>query len=105
MPDGRVLVMLGRTPLKEGVTMRVQDVMTADVVTARPDMSLKEAARTMTTHGISGMPVLDDEGFVVGVISEADLIAKEAQEPETDGQLLRRLARRGPSDDERRFAA
>jgi CBS domain-containing protein len=85
--------------------MRVEDVMTAEVVTARPDMTLKEAAREMAAHGISGLPVLDEESRVVGVISEADLIAKEAQHPEANGHLLHRLAHRGPSDEERRYDA
>jgi CBS domain-containing protein len=83
--------------------MRVEDVMTTAVVTARPDMTLKEAAREMASHGISGMPVLDEEMHVVGVISEADLIAKQAMEPEVNG--LRRLTHRGPSDEERRYDA
>jgi CBS domain-containing protein len=85
--------------------MRVEDVMTVEVVTARPDMSLKEAARELAAHGISGMPVLDEAMQVVGVISEADLIAKEAHQPEADGHLLRRLAHHAPSDDERRYDA
>jgi CBS domain-containing protein len=85
--------------------MRVQDVMTTDVVTARPDMTLKEVARQMAAHGVSGMPVLDDEMHLVGVISEADLIAKEAPEPVANGHLLGRLAHRGPTDEERRFDA
>jgi CBS domain-containing protein len=85
--------------------MRVEDVMTAEVVTARPDMTLKEAAREMAAHGISGLPVLDDELHVVGVVSEADLIAKQAQHPESNGHLLHRLAHREPSDEQRRYDA
>jgi CBS domain-containing protein len=85
--------------------MRVRDVMTKEVVTARPDMTLKDAAREMAAHGISGMPVVDEEMRVVGVISEADLIAKQIHEPEANGHLLRRLAHRGPTDEERRFNA
>jgi CBS domain-containing protein len=85
--------------------MRVRDVMTTDVVTARPGMTLKEAAREMAAHGISGMPVIDEELRIVGVISEADLIAKETPEPDVNGHLLRRLAHRGLSDEERRFEA
>jgi hypothetical protein len=38
-----------------------------------------------------------------GVISEADLIANEAREPEANGHVLRRLAHRGPSNEERRY--
>jgi CBS-domain-containing membrane protein len=48
-------------------------------------MTLKEVAREMAAHGISGMPVLDEELRIVGVISEADLIAKEARRPRRTG--------------------
>jgi CBS domain-containing protein len=85
--------------------MRVEDVMTRDVATARADMSLKEAAREMTARGISGMPVVDDDGHVIGVISEADLLAKERHAPEHNGGALRRLRHREETDEERRFAA
>jgi CBS domain-containing protein len=85
--------------------MRVQDVMTSDVVTARPEMTLKEAARELSARGISGMPVVDDELHVLGVISEADLLGKERHEPESNGGALSRLRHRGISDDQRRFGA
>jgi CBS domain-containing protein len=85
--------------------MRVEDVMTRDVATARADMSLKEAAREMTERGISGMPVIDDDGQVIGVISEADLLGKERHAPEHNGSALRRLRRRSETDEERRFDA
>lgn len=58
--------------------MRVLDLMTTDVVAVTPDMSLKEAARTMTDLGVSGLPVLDDAGLIVGIITEADFLAREA---------------------------
>jgi CBS domain-containing protein len=85
--------------------MRVEDVMTREVATARADMSLKEAAREMTARGISGMPVVDDDGHVIGVISEADLLAKERHAPEHNGGALRRLRRQSETDEERRFEA
>ena len=85
--------------------MRVKDVMTSEVVTLRPETSLKQAAREMATRGISGMPVVDADGRVVGVISEADLLAKERQAPEENSGLLDRLVHRGDSEDERRFEA
>jgi CBS domain-containing protein len=57
--------------------MRIEDVMTTDVVTVRPDTPLKVVAQQLVERGISGMPVVDDDDQVVGVISEADLLAKE----------------------------
>ena len=58
--------------------MRVLDLMTTEVVTVTPGISLKEAARTMTDLGVSGLPVLDDQGRIVGIITEADFLAREA---------------------------
>jgi CBS domain-containing protein len=85
--------------------MRVKDVMTTDVVTARPEMTLKDAAREMAARGISGMPVVDDEMRVIGVISEADLVAKERHQPYEARGVLGLLVHRGVSDGERRFEA
>lgn len=57
--------------------MHVIEVMTTDVLTAAPDTPLKEVARVLTARGISGLPVVDDDGRVLGVVSEADILAKE----------------------------
>ena len=56
--------------------MKVRDVMTENVITVEPRTLLKEAARLLVEHGISGMPVVV-EGVVVGVLSEGDLLFKE----------------------------
>jgi len=58
--------------------MRVVDVMTTTVETAQPDWSLKQAARVMIEAGVSGLPVVDAEGAVIGIITEADFIEAEA---------------------------
>lgn len=58
--------------------MRVLDIMTMDVLTARPEDSLKDAARTMVRAGVSGLPVVDDDGRLVGIITEADFLEREA---------------------------
>jgi CBS-domain-containing membrane protein len=55
-------------------TMPVGDVMTRDVVVATRGMDLHEAARILSEHRISGMPVVDPDRRVVGVISEADIL-------------------------------
>jgi CBS-domain-containing membrane protein len=52
----------------------VQDVMSKNVVSVKRDADLHEAARILSEHGISGMPVVDDNSRVVGVISEADIL-------------------------------
>lgn len=58
--------------------MLVRDVMTRDVVTVSPDLALKTAAYLLAERGISGLPVVDATGTVVGVLSEQDLVEKAA---------------------------
>jgi CBS domain-containing protein len=55
----------------------VQDVMTRAVITVDPAMPIREVARLLVDHGVSGLPVVDASGVVVGVISEGDLLVKE----------------------------
>jgi CBS domain-containing protein len=56
--------------------MRASDVMTCNVISVTPDMTVRDAARVFTDHHISGAPVLDDEGRVIGMISEGDLLRR-----------------------------
>jgi CBS domain-containing protein len=58
--------------------MKVDEVMTTEVVTVLPGTPLKAVAQLLVEHGISGLPVVDEDGAVVGVISEADLLVKES---------------------------
>ena len=71
--------------------MNVRELMNADVVTATPTMSLKDAARLLVEHRISGLPVVDERGTVVGVLSEADILYKGRGRSERDGLLARLL--------------
>jgi CBS domain-containing protein len=57
--------------------MTVGDVMTRTVVAVGRDASFKEIVRTMKHWKVSALPVLEGEGRVVGVVSEADLLPKE----------------------------
>lgn len=57
--------------------MRVELVMTRDVATVPPDALLKEVAELLAARGISGVPVCDEEGRVLGVVSENDILYKE----------------------------
>ncbi len=57
--------------------MKIRDVMTRDVITVGPETSLKEAATILAKNGISGMAVVDGDGAVLGVLSEADILFKE----------------------------
>jgi CBS domain-containing protein len=58
--------------------MKVKDVMTTDVVTVREDTSFKDTVELLVEHRISGVPVVDGDGRLVGLVTEADLVSKEA---------------------------
>jgi CBS domain-containing protein len=57
--------------------MTVGDVMIRSVVSVQRSTPLKDVAQLLIDNGISGMPVLDVDGTVLGVVSEADLLVKE----------------------------
>ena len=52
------------------------EVMTRDVIVLTPEMTLREAAELLATKAISGAPVVDEDGKVVGMLSESDLISE-----------------------------
>jgi CBS domain-containing protein len=54
--------------------VRVQDVMTIEVVVAQPTTPVKQVARLLADHRLSALPVVDGRGRVLGVVSEADLL-------------------------------
>lgn len=56
---------------------RVRDVMTSPVETVRPTASFKEVVERLRTRAISAVPVIDESGRIIGVVSEADLLVKE----------------------------
>ncbi len=59
--------------------MKVADVMTREVKTLNPEMSVKEAAQFLLEKGIGGAPVVDKEGKMLGIVSESDLIMEEVK--------------------------
>jgi CBS domain-containing protein len=56
--------------------MRARELMSTPVITVRPEATLKEVAAQMATHRVSGVPVVDESGGLVGVIAESDILAK-----------------------------
>jgi CBS domain-containing protein len=56
------------------IRLLVADVMTIDPVVIHVDASLEEAARLLHANSITGLPVVDDGGTLVGVISQTDLL-------------------------------
>jgi CBS-domain-containing membrane protein len=73
------------------MTMRVRDVMTTKVVTVTPDTHFKSIARLLEHHRVNLLPVTDEEHRVVGVVSEADLLAKVEWQGRQPGRIERWL--------------
>lgn len=55
------------------------DVMTTDVLTLDVDMTIDEAVRRLSERGISGAPVVDGQGRLVGLLDDSDLLLSEAR--------------------------
>lgn len=54
--------------------MRAMDIMTTPVITVDPDTSVQDLAMLLSQHGISGVPVVDVENRLVGMVTEGDLL-------------------------------
>jgi CBS domain-containing protein len=65
----------------------VKDIMTTHVVAVRRSATFKEMAARLRQHRVSAFPVLDDDGKVIGVVSEADMLPKEAFEEGHAGMI------------------
>jgi CBS domain-containing protein len=62
-------------PTNEGeAAMRAVDVMTSEVISVDPDTSVQTLAALLSERGISGVPVVDADNRVVGIVSEGDLL-------------------------------
>ena len=59
--------------------MKVEDIMTRDVIQVRPDTRVGEIARIFRQFQVSGVPVVTDDGDLVGIITELDLITRHAR--------------------------
>lgn len=61
------------------INVTARDIMTPDVMTVTPDTPTENVARTLFNASISGMPVVDADGKLVGIVTEYDIIAKEGR--------------------------
>src|ERR1700758_4987565 len=68
--------------------MKIESLMTKHVVTATPETPLKRVARMLTRYRISGVPIVDADGKVVGLVTEADILCKEQGLAPEPGGLL-----------------
>jgi len=68
--------------------MKVRDVMTAPAITVAPEASYGEVVHCLLANNISGAPVVDAAGHLVGVVSETDLVLRHADPTATVRQLM-----------------
>lgn len=77
-------------------TLRVRDYMQTNLVTVREDVELLRAVRTLIDHHLSGMPVVDGSGRLVGMLTERDCIRTVLQagyHDESGGPVSRCMTR------------
>lgn len=66
-----------KNPVGTLTTFRIRDVMRGDVVTVRAKDTMRHAASVLQSYGITGAPVVNDDGECVGVISSSDFVGRE----------------------------
>ena len=64
--------------------------MRADITVARDNMTIEEAVKLLVCHRITGMPVVDEKGKMVGIMSEFDIIGDAANHFEIDTKYLKK---------------
>ena len=71
---------------------RVEDVMTGSLVTCRADDDVENAMRAMAQNQLRRIPVVDDSGQLVGIISQAD-VATRLNEPQSTAEVVKEISR------------
>lgn len=59
--------------------MKARDIMSKEVITAFPDNTIEELAKILIKNNISGVPVVDKDNKVVGIVTEKDIIYRDAE--------------------------
>jgi len=75
------------------MTWTVADVMTKDPLTVSPETSFKSCANLMRIHEVSALPVVAAHARLLGIVSESDLLAKEAERSNRNGREPRDSAK------------
>jgi len=68
----------------EQMALPVKEIMTTDVLTTRPSTELRVIAETMLSQHISAMPIVEDSGRLVGILTTNDILRTFVQKPTTD---------------------
>jgi CBS domain-containing protein len=61
------------------ISVKAKDIMSADVITVKKDATIEEIAHILTEKNISGVPVVDDDNSVIGVVTQKDLLYKKIE--------------------------
>ena len=61
--------------------LKVKDIMTTELITVSPEMEVLQAAKLLLEKRISGIPVVDETGKLVGLLCQSDLIAQQKRLP------------------------
>lgn len=68
----------------EGAGLTVEQAMSTELITAAPTTEIRALARAVVDHRISCLPVLDDDGFLVGIVTTVDLLRSMAHRAPVD---------------------
>jgi CBS domain-containing protein len=74
---------------------KAQDAMTRKVITISPDATVEEVIRLLLDHQISGAPVVDADGRLVGIVSEFQLL-EVTYDPKLRGRMVRDFMTKSP---------
>ncbi len=75
---------------KDPQSTKVRDVMTSRLVTIDPDQDLDEALRLMAQHQVRRLPVVEEDGKIVGIVAQAD-VAKHTSDEQT-GEVVQQIS-------------
>jgi len=91
--DGKMELNSGGKGLRAAASTPVSAIMTREVFTVRPDLSLQSLIETMMERGVGCAPVLDERGTPVGIVSKTDLVLNQQEQVdgESEATVLLRL--------------
>src|SRR5215470_12431261 len=72
----RSAIRCARSPTTRRFVMKAEHIMTRNVISVQPETTISEAANLMLQHRISGLPVVDRDGHVVGIVTEGDFLRR-----------------------------
>lgn len=71
--------------------MKVKDLMATSIISARPEMSITEVAKRMRQADVGAIPICDDRGKVLGIITDRDIVIRMVtgdEKPHTAGEIM-----------------